>query len=218
MRFLGGVLVTAGLIMLAGAAQAEQANDAMSFFVTSRGNGAGAGLGGLAGADAICQSLAAAAGAGGRTWHAYLSTQAVDGSPAINARDRIGTGPWKNAKGAVIAASVAELHANNNLNKETALTERGDLVNGRTDKPVTHDILTGSRPDGMAFPPGEDMTCQNWTSNASGAAMVGHHDRQGLTDDPPAKSWNSSHASRGCGLEALRSTGGAGLLYCFAIN
>jgi hypothetical protein len=222
-RYLG-VLVTAGivtasLVMLAASAEAQQANGEMSFFVTSRGNGTGAGFGGLAGADAFCQSLAAAAGAGGRTWHAYLSTQAVDGSPAVNARDRIGAGPWKNAKGVVIAASVDALHANNNLNKETALTEHGDQVNGRTDKPNTHDILTGSLPNGMAFPPGEDMTCQNWTSNAGGAAMVGHHDRQGLTDDPPAKSWNSSHASRGgCGLEALHSTGGAGLLYCFAIN
>ncbi|TMH00588.1 MAG: lectin, partial [Betaproteobacteria bacterium] len=166
------------------------------------------------GADKQCQTLAAAAGAGGRTWHAYLSTTGAGG---VNARDRIGRGPWKNAKGVVVADSVEQLHsANNNLTKQTALTEKGELVNGRTDTPNMHDILTGSQPDGRAFPPDKDTTCSNWTSSGEGSAMVGHHDRQGLRDDEPSRSWNSSHASRGCSQEGLKSTGGNGLLYCFA--
>ncbi|HMR33854.1 MAG TPA: hypothetical protein PKA13_21265 [Geminicoccaceae bacterium] len=205
---------------LATAASAQQAAD-MTFFVTSAGSGKGADLGGLAGADAHCQQLAEAAGAGGRTWHAYLSTQASGGQPAIDARDRIGQGPWQNAKGEVIAQSVAQLHDDaNNLTKATALTEKGATVNGRGDQPNMHDILTGSQPDGTAFAGADDMTCGNWTlSGAEGAAMLGHHDRMGLNDSPPAKSWNSSHASRGgCSQQALQGTGGAGLFYCFATN
>lgn len=190
----------------------------MTFFVTSAGAGKGADFGGLAGADAHCQKLAAAAGAGKRSWHAYLSTSADGNNAAVNARDRIGSGPWQNAKGVVVAKNVAELHGRNNLNKETAITERGALVNGRGDKPNMHDILTGSRPDGTAFPAGEDRTCGNWTKGGTeGAAIVGHHDRKGLRDDEPSRSWNSAHASRGgCSLAALKSSGGAGLLYCFA--
>jgi hypothetical protein len=200
-------------------AQGQQGTTAagMTFFVTSVGSGNGADLGGLAGADAHCQQLAEAAGAGG-TWRAYLSTQAADGQPAVNARERIGSGPWRNAQGVVIAATVDELHGRNNLTKATALTEKGETVNGRGDSPNRHDILTGSQPDGTAFAGTDDMTCGNWTeSSATGAAMVGHHDRMGLRDDAPSKSWNAAHASRGgCSQTALQGTGGAGLFYCFA--
>lgn len=212
-------LSTLALLAAMGAAQAQLAD--MTFFVTSAGSGKGADLGGLAGADAICQSLAQAAGAGSKTWRAYLSTQAVNGATAVNARDRIGAGPWKNAKGVVVAQSVADLHgANNNLTKQTALTEKGDVVNGRGDNPNTHDIITGSQADGTAFPPGEDRTCANYTlSGTTGAVMVGHSDRTGLDESPPAKSWNMSHPSRGgCSQDALKGTGGAGMLYCFAAN
>ena len=191
----------------------------MTFFVTSTGNGKGANFGGLEGADQHCQALAKAANAGHRFWRAYLSASPGVSSPTVNARDRIGTGPWHNAKGVLIASNVAELHGSNNLNKETALTENGLKVNGRDDKPIMHDILTGSRPDGTAFTDDKDRTCGNWTkSGDDGAAMVGHHDRMGLRDDEASRSWNSSHLSRGCSLEALRKTGGAGLLYCFASN
>jgi hypothetical protein len=209
------VLTGAALFAIAGsAAQAEQSS--MSFFVSSAGSGKGADLGGLNGADQICQTLATAAGAGGKTWHAYLSTQ---GNGAVNARDRIGKGPWMNAKGEVIAKDVAELHGTNNITKETALTEKGAVVNGFGDTPNVHDILTGSQPDGTAFAAGEDRTCGNWTkSGADGAAMLGHSDRRGPSEDPPLKSWNSSHPSRGCSQDGLKSTGGAGLLYCFATN
>jgi hypothetical protein len=198
----------------------RQADSGMSFFITSVGAGQGADLGGLEGADHHCQQLAQSAGAGDRTWRAYLSTQAAAGQPAINARDRIGRGPWQNAKATIIARDVNELHNANNLTKETALTEKGDVVSGRGDTPNRHDILTGSQPDGTAFTVAEDRTCGNWTrSGADGAAMVGHHDRRGLSEDPPAKSWNSSHLTRGgCSQEALRGTGGAGLLYCFAAD
>ena len=197
-----------------------QADNGMSFFITSVGAGQGADLGGLEGADRHCQQLAQSAGAGDRTWRAYLSTQAAGGQPAVNARDRIGQGPWRNAKATIIARDVNELHGANNLTKETALTEKGDVVSGRGDSPNRHDILTGSQPDGTAFTVAEDRTCGNWTrSGADGAAMVGHHDRRGLNEDPPAKSWNSSHLTRGgCSQEALRGTGGAGLLYCFAAD
>ncbi len=198
-------------------AHAQQSS--MSFFVTSTPIGKGADLGGLAGADRQCQSLAQAVGAGGKSWHAYLSTQ---GAGAVNARDRIGRGPWVNAKGVVIAKDVADLHGANNLTKQTALTEKGDIVNGRGDTPNTHDILTGSQPDGTAFPAGDDRTCGNWTKSGQGAAMLGHSDRTGLDDSAPAKSWNSSHPSRGpgggCSQDDLKSTGGNGLLYCFATN
>ena len=189
----------------------------MGFFVTSAGPGKGADLGGLDGADKHCQTLAEAAGSTGQTWRAYLSTQ---GDGAVNAKDRIGAGPWANAKGEVIAKDVAELHNGNNLNKNTALSEKGELVNGRGDKPNMHDILTGSQADGTAFAAGEDRTCGNWTlSGAEGAVMVGHHDRMGLDDSPPAKSWNTSHPSRGgCSQDALKGTGGNGLFYCFAGN
>jgi hypothetical protein len=198
-------------------AQAQQAN--MSFFVTSVGLGKGADLGGLAGADAHCQTLAKSAGSN-KTWHAYLSTQ---GAGAVNAKDRIGKGPWMNAKGEVVAKDVAELHsAANKLTKQTALTEKGAVNNGRGDTPNKHDILTGSQPDGTAFPPDKDRTCKNYTSSTQGAVMLGHADRIGLTEDPPAKSWNSSHPSRGaeggCSQADLRGTGGDGLLYCFATN
>ncbi|MBX3603856.1 MAG: hypothetical protein KF788_01215 [Piscinibacter sp.] len=194
----------------------------MSFFVTSVGAGKGADYGGLAGADRHCQTLAAAAGAGGKTWRAYLSTQARDGGQTVNARDRIGKGPWYNAKGELIARDVESLHGSgNHVTKQTALNEKGGLVNGRGDTPNRHDILTGSRTDGTAFASGDpDMTCGNWTrSGPEGVAVVGHHDRMGPTTDPWAVSWNSAHQSRGgCSQDALKSTGGDGLLYCFAAN
>lgn len=207
-----------GLIATATAQSAD-----MSFFLTSNGPGNGGNLGGLAGADKHCQSLAQAAGAGAKTWRAYLSTQAADGQPAVNARDRIGKGPWQNAKGVVVAKDVADLHgASNNLTKQTALSEKGEVINGRGDTPNRHDVLTGTQADGTAFAPGEDRTCRNWTSSTQGAAMVGHSDRIGLRDDEPSKSWNTSHPSRGpdggCSQADLKSTGGDGLLYCFAAN
>jgi len=205
----------AGALLTAAAAQAQSD---MSFFVTSVNPGKGADFGGLDGADKHCQALAAAAGAGGKTWRAYLSAAAADGKPAVNARDRIGSGPWVNAKGVVIAKNVDELHGTNNLTKQTALTEKGETVRGRGDSPNEHDILTGSQPDGRAFGPDKDTTCGNWTRGGEGSAFVGHHDRIGLRDDEPSRSWNSSHGSRGCSLDALRSTGGAGLLYCFAVR
>jgi hypothetical protein len=188
----------------------------MTFFITSAGSGKGADFGGLAGADKHCQTLAAAAGAGGHTWHAYLSTQ---GAGAVNARDRIGKGPWRNAKGVVIAKDVTELHGTNNLNKQTGLTEKGTVVNGYGDTPNRHDILTGSQRDGTAFAGTEDMTCGNWTKSGEGTAMVGHHDRTGTNPDPVANaSWNSSHKSAGCSDALLAKTGSAGYLYCFAVN
>jgi hypothetical protein len=198
--------------------QAQQAN--MSFFVTSVGGGKGADLGGLAGADKHCQDLAQAAGAGGKTWHAYLSTQ---GAGAVNARDHIGKGPWMNAKGMVVATSVADLHsANNKLNKQNDLSEKGEVINGRGDTPNRHDILTGSQADGSAFAADKDMTCKNYTSSTQGSVMLGHNDREGLRDDAASHSWNSSHPSRGaeggCSQADLRSTGGDGLLYSFATN
>jgi hypothetical protein len=193
-----------------------------SFFVTSAGIGNGGNLGGIAGADNHCQTLAQAAGIGAKTWRAYLSTQAADGQPAANARDRVGKGPWQNSKGVVIARDVAELHGSNNINKETALTEKGDTVNGYGDKPNRHDILTGSQPDGTAFSGPDDRTCKNWTSSTQGAAMVGHTDLNGPATNPTVKSWNAAHPSRGpdggCSQADLISTGGAGLLYCFAAN
>ncbi len=200
-----------------GASAAAQPSE-MGFFITSTGSGKGADFGGLEGADRHCATLAAAAGAGKRTWRAYLSASAAGGAPAVNARDRIGKGPWKNAKGQVVAKDLQELHGSNAIGKQTALTERGEVVNGRGDTPNRHDILTGTQSDGSAFAGAEDRTCSNWTSSGSGSAFVGHHDRMGLDDSPPAKSWNASHPSRGCSDEALRGTGGAGLLYCFAAD
>jgi len=188
----------------------------MTFFVTSRGTGNGADFGGLAGADAHCQALATAVGSDKQYWRAYLSTSGARDVPTQHARDRIGNGPWYNAKGVMIARSVEDLHGANNLTKQTALTEKGEVVNGVGDSPNMHDILTGSQSDGRAFTGTEDRTCGNWTrSGNTGSAMVGHHDRQGLRDDAASKSWNSSHPTKGCGDEALRSTGGAGLIYCF---
>jgi len=212
----------AATLVICGLGDAQAQQGGMSFFVTSAGPGKGADLGGLDGADRQCQQLAQSAGAGGHTWHAYLSAQAADGKPAVNARDRIGKGPWQNAKGVVVAKDVGELHGANNLTKQTALTEKGDIVNGRGDTPNKHDALTGTQRDGSAFPPGEDKTCKNWTSSTQGTAIVGHIDRQGLSDDDASHSWNSSHPSRGpdggCSQNDLRSTGGDGLFYCFAVN
>ncbi len=195
----------------------EDGDASMSFFITSAGPGNGADLGGLDGADQHCQMLAAAVGAGDRTtWRAYLSTQATGGQEAVNGRDRIGSGPWFNAEGVMVAANVDELHGDNNLNKETALNEMGQVVNGRGDSPNEYDILTGSQLDGSAFPPDADLTCQNWTGSAEGSAQVGHHDRTGGGANPT--SWNSAHGSRGCSQSDLRGTGGNGYFYCFAID
>ncbi len=211
---------TALLIVLGGCETYDRLENQflMSFFVASKGSGKGADYGGLAGADGHCQALATEVGAGKRTWRAYLSTNASGSVPTQHARERIGTGPWQNAKGVVIARNVEELHGNNNLNKQTALTEKGEMVNGAGDTPNLHDILTGSQPNGMALGGSEDRTCRNWTSSGAGSAMVGHHDRTGLRDDAASKSWNSSHPTKGCSEEALRATGGGGLLYCFAAN
>jgi hypothetical protein len=217
----------AGVMVLLGCASTQppqpSAKD-MTFFVTSVGPGKGGNLGGLEGADQHCQSLAKAAGAGDRTWRAYLSTQApaLSDPNYVNARDRIGTGPWQNAKGVVIARNVEELHsANNNLTKQTTVDERGQPVNGRTEKPNKHDALTGSRPDGTAFagPPFPDMTCGNWTKDGTdGSAMTGHLDRAGTIESPWATSWNSSHPTIGCSQERVRPTGGDGLFYSFAVK
>lgn len=189
----------------------------MSFFITSVGPGDGANLGGLDGADRHCATLAEAAGVKGKTWHAYLSQQAVGGKTAVNARDRIGKGPWKNAKGVIVATSVDDLHSDaNKLSKENSLTEKGTVVNGRGDTPNMHDVLTGSMLDGRVQPGDGDSTCSNWTGNAAtGSALVGHHDRQGGGANPT--SWNMAHASRGCGQDNLKATGGNGLYYCFAL-
>jgi hypothetical protein len=193
------------------------AKSVMTFFVTSRGPGNGGNLGGLSGADAHCQALAQAEGAGDHTWRAYLSTSATAGQPAINARDRIGKGPWYNAEGLLIATSLDELHGDKSrIDKETAVTERLDPVNGVGDDPNVHDILTGSRPDGTAYSADEDLACRNWTSSSEGRAQVGHHDRRGLAEG--VNSWNSVHASRACGQSDLQATGGAGLFYCFGID
>lgn len=189
----------------------------MSFFITSVGLGDGANLGGLAGADAHCSALATAAGVADKEWRAYLSTSATDGQPAVNARDRIGSGPWQNARGVVVANSVEHLHsAENNLSKETSLSELGTMINGRGDSPNQHDILTGTQTDGTAFAGDEDKTCSNWTSNGEGSAQVGHHDRTGGGPDPT--SWHSAHGSRGCSQSDLVGTGGNGYFYCFATN
>jgi len=213
------VCVSAALLLSLGGSTGQAQQSEIGFFITSAGPGKGSNLGGLAGADQLCQLLGATAGAGAKTWKAYLSTQ---GPGAVNARDRIGAGPWKNAKGIIVAKDLAELHGANNINKQTALTEKGDTVNGRGDTPNMHDILTGSQPDGTAFAAGEDRTCGNWTKSGAGSAMLGHHDRQGLGTDEASRSWNSSHPSRGpdggCSQNDLKSTGGNGLLYCFAVK
>lgn len=210
------VLVSMGLATAVYAAKGDGAPK-MGFFVTSVGSGKGADLGGLAGADQLCQSQAAAAGAGSRTWRAYLSTNASGSEKTVHARDRIGKGPWYNAKGVLIAKNIDELHTNPNLTKQTALTEKGTVVNGRGDTPNMHDILTGSDTHGRAFGSGSDTTCGNWTkSTPTGSAQVGHSDRTGLREDAAAKAWGNSHPSRGCSQDALKSSGGDGRFYCFA--
>src|SRR5213594_3886152 len=215
----GGILFSVAVVGtgMTGAVQAQQAD--MTFFVTSVGKGNGADLGGVEGADAHCAALAKAAGAKATNWHAYLSTALPGGDAGVNARDRIGKGPWRNAKGAVVAKSVADLHSGkNNINKQTALTEKGEMVKGRGDTPNEHDILTGSDPAGMFSTAGGDTTCGNWTKSGDGSAIVGHHDLQGLKETRHMKSWNSSHGSRGCSQDQLKASGGAGLLYCFVAN
>lgn len=216
MSKMQSVLATVTLSLLG--SHVAVAQNPMSFFITSSGPGNGANLGGLAGADKHCQSLAAAVGAGNRTWRAYLSTAAADGKPAVNARDRIGKGPWYNAKGVRVAESVADLHGDkNNLSKENSLTEKGEVVNGRGDKPNKHDILTGSQMDGTAVTgDATNTSCSNWTGSGEGSAQVGHHDRQG--GGANGSSWNSAHPSKGCSQDNLRGTGGDGLFYCFAAN
>ena len=213
-----GRLVFAAIsLALLAAYPALSQDTSMSFFMTGKGPGNGAALGGLKGADAHCQMLAEAAGAGNRTWRAYLSQSASGGMPAVNARDRIGSGPWHNANGVQVAASVADLHSDNNqLSKENSISETGEVINGRGDTPNKHDVMTGSQLDGTAFSDGEDHTCSNWTSSGEGSAGVGHHDRQGGGANPT--SWNAAHSSRGCSQDDLIGTGGDGLFYCFAIN
>ena len=209
--------IGATAMLCAAQASANAQAQPMSFFITSVGAGDGAKLGGLAGADQHCQQLAVAAGSTGKTWHAHLGQQAVGDAKAVNARDRIGPGPWRNAKGVVVATSVADLHSDNNkLSKENSLTEKGAVVNGRGDTPNTHDVMTGAKLDGTVSSDPTDNTCQNWSSNTMGSASVGHHDRQGGGANPT--SWNFAHGSRGCSQENLRGSGGAGLYYCFAIN
>lgn len=207
-----------GAALLGACAMGAGGGKSPSFFVTSSNPGKGGDLGGLTGADAYCQALGASAGAGSRTWRAYLSTGPVGGTAPVNARDRIGKGPWYNVKGELVANNVDDLHGTNQLTKQTALTEKGQQVSGRGDPVNMHDILTGSSPDGRAVVDGKDNTCGNWTSSSTGAAIVGHHDRVGLNDSPPAKSWNSSHPTQGCALDVLAKTGGNGRFYCFASN
>ena len=215
-------LFTLSVVTMFGqAAQQKQERAPMTFFITSIGGGNGANLAGLAGADAHCQKLAAAAGGSNRTWRAYLSTSASEGKPAVSARDRIGKGPWHNVRGTMVARDLGHLHGDsleeartgNLITKNNALNEKGELVNGVGDKPNMHDILTGTQPDGRAYTDGSDHTCKNWTSNGDGVAQLGHHDRNG-----GGISWNSTHPSRGCSQENLVATGGAGLFYCFAVT
>ena len=219
MKPMTGLTLAASVVLALAACESYKSENKMSFFVTSAGSGKGADLGGLAGADKHCQALADSVGAGGKTWHAYLS------AAGVNARDRIGNGPWQNAKGVVVATGVDNLHGANNLGKQTSLNEKGEVVNGRGDTPNMHDMLTGSTPDGRAISGGGDSTCSNWTTSGTGAAMLGHHDRLGLREDDASHSWNSSHLSRpskagdpGCSQVALQGTGGNGLYYCFAVN
>ncbi len=217
-RFLGSMTsIAVAAVVLAGCATSTP-QSGPSFFVTSQGGGKGADFGGLTGADKHCQTLATAAGMGDRTWRAYLSTQASGATPAVNARDRIGTGPWRNVKGVVIATNVDELHGDNNITKQTALNDKGKEVSSRPDTPNQHDILTGTQKNGMAFSGTDDKTCGNWTKSGEGSAIVGHVNRTGTNAPPDNASWNSSHGSAGCSDEALIKTGGAGFLYCFAAN
>jgi hypothetical protein len=217
-----GLTVCATLALGACAMNATAPKNSMGFFLTSVNPGKGADLGGLAGADKYCETLANSVGAGGKNWKAYLSAAAAGSAPAVNAKDRIGSGPWQNAKGVIIANNVSELHGNNNVNKQTAITEKGEVISGRGDAVNQHDILTGSNADGIlavaaaGAAAGADTTCGNWTKSAEGSAFVGHHDRIGANDSAPMKSWNASHPSRGCSMDNLKATGGAGLFYCFA--
>jgi len=217
---LSGAGAALALVAAASAAHAQgKSKGDMTFFVTSAGSGNGANFGGLEGADKHCNELAKAAGSKHDNWRAYLSTTAPGGDAGVNARDRIGKGPWRNAKGVVVAKNVGDLHSDkNNINKETALNEKGEQVSGRGDAVNTHDILTGSDPQGMYSTAGGDTTCGNWTKSAEGSAIVGHHDRKGLKETRHMKSWNSAHGTAGCGQDALKSTGCAGLLYCFVPN
>jgi hypothetical protein len=211
--------VSTVLLAVGIAAGAHAQQNAMTFFVTSVGKGNGADLGGLDGADAHCTALAKAAGSNVGTWRAYLSTTAPGGDAGVNARDRIGKGPWHNAKGVLVAKDVADLHSEEaNVTKQTALTEKGEPVKGRGDQPNEHDILTGSDPEGRFSTAGGDTTCGNWSKSGEGSAIVGHHDRVGLKETRHMKSWNSSHGSRGCSQDQLKASGGAGLFYCFAAN
>ena len=213
------VVVTTALLALGIAAGASAQQNPMTFFVTSVGKGKGADLGGIEGADAHCAALAKAAGSKLTNWRAYLSTTLPGGEAGVNARDRIGKGPWHNAKGAMVAKNLADLHSEAvNINKQTALTEKGDPVKARGDQPNEHDILTGSDPEGRYSTAGGDTTCGNWTKSAEGSAIVGHHDRAGLKVTRHMTSWNSSHGSRGCSQDLLKASGGAGLFYCFAAN
>jgi hypothetical protein len=219
--YISAAVITLGLATTAQAQQQPPQAPNMTFFVVTTGPGKGADLGGLEGADRQCQTLATNAGAGNKTWRAYLSTQEAGGTPAVNARDRIGRGPWQNFKGEVVAQNVDDLHSDNNkLGVENSLSERGLIIPYRGFAPNRHDVLTGSNMQGRAFPAGEDRTCRNWTSSTQGAAMVGHIDKMGLRDDAESKSWNASHPSRGpdggCSQNDLRGTGGDGLFYCFA--
>jgi hypothetical protein len=217
-KYQVGALLAAAAVGFSFNVMAQQADKKMNFFLTSAGSGKGADLGGLKGADAQCQNLAKAAGAGNKQWRAYLSTTASGNEKAVNARDRIGKGPYYNAKGEMIAKTIDDLHSDQNkLNQKTALTEKGTMVNGRSEKPNMHDILTGSDSHGRAVAVKDDTTCGNWTkSGADGSAIVGHHDREGLSPHLAAKSWNFSHGSRGCSQQALASSGGDGRFYCFA--
>ena len=213
-----GISMLCAIVAATGFGIASAEDSSMSFFLTSEGPGDGANLGGLTGADAHCQALAESVGAGGKTWRAYLSSAATDGEPAVDARNRIGTGPRSNANGVQVATDIADLHGDNNhLNKENSISESAKVINGRGDKPNRHDILSGSSLDGTAYSNVKDHTCRNWTYNgADGSAQVGHHDRTGGGANPT--SWNSAHGSRGCGQSDLRGTGGDGLFYCFAID
>jgi hypothetical protein len=215
---LVAIAAAAGLLAACSSSGPGTPQSKMSFFITSVNPGKGADFGGLEGADRYCQSLAAGVGAGGRTWRAYLSTTATASSPAVNARDRIGSGPWYNVKGELIASNIGELHGDNKISKQTALTEKGEIVSASGDPVNQHDILTGSSPDGRAVSDGKDTTCGNWTKSGDGSAIVGHHNRMGTNAPPASMSWNSSHATQGCSLEGLKKTGGSGLMYCFAQN
>lgn len=219
---VAALAMTTAALAFVGGSQAQQPPPQfpeMTFFITSVGGPQGANYGGLEGADRHCQALATKAGAGGKTWRAYLSTQAVGGATAVNAKDRIGKGPWTNPRGVVVATSVADLHSpNNKISADTNVSETGRLIPSRLYTVNQHDILTGTQADGTAFPPDKDMTCGNWTKSGEGNAMVGHADRMGLRDDDASKSWNASHPSRACDAASLVATGGAGLLYCFAAN